>query len=162
MTPKTEFRLSAIVGDHYPEMDVPPVDELLTRLQTGAITGEAVIHPVTGDFPRAMIDWHPGHGFVFLCFDSDPSPGHFLIRGPVISRPSVSIVLGGQAMEKWPPELFVPEELATEGLHFFLETGRREPSLEWVRIDSFPRVVVWEGHAGRSAWEQSQRRDADV
>jgi hypothetical protein len=143
-------------------MEVPPVDELLIKLQAGAISGEAVIHPMTGDFPRAMIDWHTGHGFVLLCFDSDPSPGHFLTRGPVISRPFVSIVLGGQAMERWPPELFVPEELAAEGLHFFLGTGQRKPSLEWVRADKFPREVVWEGRAGRVAWEQRQRRDADV
>jgi hypothetical protein len=32
------------VGDQYPEMEVPPVDELLTKLQSGDISGEAVIY----------------------------------------------------------------------------------------------------------------------
>ena len=143
-------------------MEVPPVDELLTKLQAGEISGEAVIYPTIGDFPRAMIDWHPGHGFVLLCFDSDASRGHFLTRGPVTSRPSVSIALGGQAMEKWPPELFVPEELVADGLHFFLDTGQRKPGLGWARVDEFLREVVWEGRAARSAWEERQRRDGDV
>jgi len=156
---KTPFRLSAVVGDDYAEIDVPPVDELVIKLQSGEISGEAVIHPMAGDFPRAMIDWHPGHGFVLLCFDSDPSPGHFLTRGRVTSPPSVSIVLGGQAMEKWPPELFVPKELAAEGLRFFLETGQRKLALEWAAVAEFPREVVWEGRAGRGVWGARQPRE---
>lgn len=158
MTVKRRFRLSAIVGNQYPEMDVPPVDELLAKLQAGEMSGEAVIYPESGDFPRATIDWHAGHGFVLLCFDGETSRGYFLTRGRVTSRPSVPIVLGGQAMEKWPPELFVPEELAADGLHFFLETGQRKPGLGWARVDEFPREVVWEGRAERSAWEDRQRR----
>lgn len=162
MTARTGFRLSAVVGDQYSEMEVPPVNELLARLQAGEISGEAVIYPTTGDFPRAMIDWHTGHGFVLLCFDSEASRGHFLTRGSITSRPSVSIVLGGQAMEKWPPELFIPDELAADGLHFFLETGQRKSGLGWARVDEFPREVVWEGRAGRNAWEERQRSDGDV
>lgn len=61
-------------------------------------------------------------------------------------------------MEKWPPELFVPEELAADGLRFFLDTGQRKPDLGWARIDGFPREVVWEGRAARSAWEERVRR----
>ena len=156
------FRLSAIVGDQYPEVEVPPVDELLAKLQAGEVSGEAVIYPASGNFPRAIIDWHAGHGFVLLCFDSEASRGHFLTRGPVTGRPSVPIVLGGQAMEKWPPELFVPKELAVDALHFFLDTGRRKLGLGWARVDDFPREVVWEGRVARSAWEESQRRDGDV
>ncbi|MBI4608971.1 MAG: hypothetical protein HY726_08185 [Candidatus Rokubacteria bacterium] len=162
MTASLGFRLSAIVGDQYPEMEVPPVDELLARLQTGEVSGEAVIYPTTGDFPRAMIDWHAGHGFVLLCFDNEASRGHFLARGPVTSQPSVSIVLGGQAMERWPPELFVPEDLAADGLRVFVDAGQRKPSLRWVRLDRFRREVVWEGRAARSAWEERQRRHGDA
>ena len=158
VTTKTGFRLSAVVGGQYPEMELPSVAELLTKLQSGEISGEAVIYPISRDFPRAMIDWHTGHGFVLLCFDSDVSRGHFVTRGPVTSRPSVSIVLGGQAMEKWPPELFVPEDLAADGLQFFVDTGRRKPVLEWTRIDRFSREVVWEGSTGRNAWEATQHR----
>lgn len=162
VTANTGFRLSAIVGDQYPEMEVPPVDELLARLQAGEMSGEAVIYPASGDFPRAMIDWHPGHGFVLLCFDSEGSRGYFLTRGQVTSGPSVQIVLGGQAMEMWPLELFVPEELAADGLRFFLDTGQRKPGLGWARADEFPREVVWEGRAARNAWEERRRRDRHV
>jgi hypothetical protein len=159
MTVKRRFRLSAIVDDQYLEMDVPLVDELLAKLRAGEISGEVVIYPENGDFPRATIDWHPGHGFVLLCFGGETSEGHFLTRGRVTGRPSVEIVLGGQAMEKWPPELFVSRELAADGLRFFLETGQRKPGLGWARVDEFPREVVWEGRAGRSAWEDRRRRD---
>jgi hypothetical protein len=31
--------------------------------------------------------------------------------------------LGGQALERWPPELFVPTKLATQALNHFLERG---------------------------------------
>ena len=156
------FRLSAMVGGQYPEMDVPSVDELLAKLQAGEVSGEAVIYPASGECPRATIDWHAGHGFVLFCFDSETSRGHFLTRGEVTSRPSVQVVLGGQAMEKWPPELFVPRDLAAEALDFFLETGQRKPDLRWARADRFPREVVWEGHAARNAREQKQQRDGDI
>jgi hypothetical protein len=45
-------------------------------------------------------------------------------------------------MEEWPPELFVPEDLAADGLRFFLDTGQRKPSLSWTRLNQFPRKVV--------------------
>jgi hypothetical protein len=146
--------LSAVTGGRYPELDVPPVDDLLAQLRGGEIVGEAVIYPESGEFPRATIDWHPGHGFVLLCFDGETSGGHFLTRDRVTSRPSVEIVLGGQAMEKWPAELFVSQELAADGLHFFLETGQRRPNLQWAGVDEFPREVVWEGRVDPSDSEE--------
>ena len=141
---------------------MPPVEDLLVRLRAGEVSGEAVIYPSGADFPRAMIDWHPRHGFVLLCFDSDASRGHFLTRSAVTSGPSVPIVLGGQAMEKWPLELFVPTELAADALRFFVDTGCRKPDLPWTRIDAFPREVVWEGREARRAWEERERRGGDV
>ena len=159
---RTAYRPSAIVGNQYPEMDVPPVAELLAKLQTREMLGEAVIHPASGEFPRATIDWYADHGFVLFRFDSETSRGHFLTRGEVTSRPSVQVILGGQAMEKWPPELFVPDHLAAEALAFFLETGRRKLDLRWARADEFPREIVWEGRTARSAWEQTRHQDGDV
>lgn len=48
-----------------------------------------------------------------------------------MSRPSVPVILGGQATEKWPPELFVPENLAAEALDFFVEgTAEAGPPLD--------------------------------
>jgi hypothetical protein len=76
---KRRLRLSAIVGNHYPEMDVPPVDQLLAKLQAVEMSCEAVIYPESGHFPRATIDWHAGHGFVLLCFDGETSRGHALL-----------------------------------------------------------------------------------
>ena len=52
---------------------------------------------------------------MLLCFDGETSRGHFLTRGRVTSPPSVQVVLGGQAMEKWPPELFVRGNLLPTG-----------------------------------------------
>ncbi len=162
MSLRTAFRLSVIVGDQYPEMEVPPVDELLTKLRTREMSGEAVIYPTSGDLPRATIDWHAEHGFVLFCFDSEMSQGFFLTRGEVAGRPSVQVFLGGQAMEKWPPELFVPDYLAAEALDFFLATGQRKLDLGWARANEFPRELVWEGRAARSAWERTRQQDADV
>jgi hypothetical protein len=159
VTKQIRFRLSAIIGGGYPEIDMPPVEDLLSKLQTGEVSGEAVIYPLDADVPRAMIDWHPGHGFVLLCVDSETSSGDFLVRDLVTGAPSVPVVLGGQAMEKWPPELFVPAELVADALRFFVDTGRRKPDLPWTRIDAFPREMVWEGQAARLAWEERERRD---
>ena len=39
-----------------------------------------------------------------------------------------------------------------------LEFGKQEPSLEWVRIDGFPRETLWEGRAQREAWERANPR----
>lgn len=142
---RTAFKLSAIVGDQYPEMEVPSGAELLAQLRAGEMSGEVVIYPAIGEFPRAIVNWHAEHGFVLFCLDSEMSWGHFLTREEVTSRPSVQVVLGGQAMELWPPELFVPDHLAAEALDFLLETGRRKADLRWVRADEFPREIVWEG-----------------
>lgn len=90
------FKLSAIVGDQYPEMEVPSGAELLAQLRAGEISGEVIIYQASGDFPRATIDWHAEHGFVLFCLDSETSWGHFLTREEVTSRPSVQVVLGAR------------------------------------------------------------------
>jgi hypothetical protein len=47
---------------------------------------------------------------------------------------------------------------AAQALNHFLEHGKQDPTLEWVRIDGFPRETLWEGEAQREAWEQSNPR----
>jgi hypothetical protein len=74
------------------------------------------------------------------------------------SSPSVEVELGGQALERWPRELFVSAERATQALNHFLEFGKQDPALEWVRIDGFPRETLWEGRAQRDAWERANPR----
>lgn len=74
------------------------------------------------------------------------------------STPSVEVELGGQALERWPRDLFVSAEHATLALNHFLEHGKQDPALEWVRIDGFPRETLWEGRAQRLAWERANPR----
>jgi hypothetical protein len=74
------------------------------------------------------------------------------------STPSVEVELGGQALERWPRELFVSAAQATEALNHFLEHGTQHPTLEWVRIDRFPRETLWEGRVQREAWERANPR----
>jgi hypothetical protein len=66
--------------------------------------------------------------------------------------------LGGQALELWPCELFVSAEHATHALNHFLEHGKQDPALEWVRIDGFPRETLWEGREQRLGWERANPR----
>jgi len=58
----------------------------------------------------------------------------------------------------WPRELFVSAAQATQALNHFLEHGKQDPALEWVRIDAFPRETLWEGRAQREAWERANPR----
>jgi hypothetical protein len=65
------------------------------------------------------------------------------------------VELGGQALERWPRELFVSMALATQALDHFLNFGKQDLALEWVRIDAFPRETIWEDREGREAWERA-------
>jgi hypothetical protein len=40
-------------------------------------------------------------------------------------------------------------------LTHFLEFGKQDPTLEWVRIDAFPREIVKDDRDGREAWERA-------
>lgn len=73
------------------------------------------------------------------------------------SAPSVEINLGGQALERWPRELFVSEDLATVALEHFLDYGELKSSLCWVGTGEFPRETIWEGREEREAWERNSR-----
>lgn len=79
----------------------------------------------------------------------------FLVSANDLSDPTIEIELGGQALERWPSELFVPKAVVADALDWFIESGRRRPDLCWVRIDRFRRQTVWEGGEGREAWEAS-------
>ena len=134
---------------------VPPVSEVLARLRTSPSWDEASICPADDQFPRVHVGWHEGHGFVIQCFEDEWSPGYFLTRGAEMSAPAVEVNLGGQALERWPRELFVPEPLAQQTLDGFLNSERQDPALHWVRTDDFPKETVWEGRAGREARERA-------
>lgn len=151
---RDSFRLTSLTEA---ERTVPPTSELLAALTHKKPWDDACICPQGSDFPRVIVSFHHGHGSVFQCYEDERSWGDLLVSGEKISAPRVEIELGGQALERWPIELFVPEELVKEALDYFLDTGKQKPDLRWVRIDRFPRETVWEGREGRETWEKSQR-----
>jgi hypothetical protein len=155
---RESFRLTSISED---ERDVPPPCELLAMLANRKPWDDVCICPEGTDFPRAIVSFHHGHGFVLQCYEDEDSLSDLLVDGEMTSIPSVEIELGGQALERWPSELFVPEHLVKAALDYFLDTGRQNPALRWVRIDRFPREIVWEGREGRKAWEKRQKEERD-
>ncbi|MBI3049681.1 MAG: hypothetical protein HYY76_15360 [Acidobacteria bacterium] len=138
-------------------MPIASASEILTEVQSRSAWDGASISPADAQCPLVHIDWHEGHGFVFQCYENEESWSDFLVTGQHFSPPSIEVELGGQALERWPRELFVSAELATEALNHFLDYGKQDPALEWVRIDGFPRKIVWEGREQREAWERANR-----
>jgi hypothetical protein len=127
------------------------------RHRSGAPRWDALITVAENEnYPRLHVTWHQGHGFVVQCFEDGESWGFFLAATTSFSSPEIEIEMGGQALEKWPRQLFVNSERALEALGFFLQTGKQNGTQHWVRTDAFPRQVVWEGREGR-AWERRQQ-----
>lgn len=101
------------------------------------------------------MSFHDGHGFVLQLYEDARSRSDFLAAIERLSAPRVEIELGGQALERWPPELFVSEQLVVEAVEWFLAHGMEKPSLHWFRIDGFPRESIWDDAESRNAWERS-------
>ena len=131
--------------------------EVLARVRSVAPWDEASICPAQSDFPRVHISWEDSEGFNVHCFENQQSLGEFLANRPQFSPPSVEINLGGQALERWPRELFVSEALATEALEYFLEYAKPKPSLSWTGTGDFPRETIWEDREEREAWERTNQ-----
>jgi hypothetical protein len=142
-------------------MPIPSVSGLLTGVQSRPVWDGASISPADAQFPLVHVDCHEGHGFVLQCYEDEESSSYFLVTSQHFSPPSVEVELGGQALERWPRELFVSAELATQALNHFLDYGKQDPALEWSRIDGFPRETVWEGREQREAWERANRPKSD-
>ena len=147
------FRLSFLTSEA--PLPIPAVSEILARLRSGPVWDGASIAPADGQFPRLHIEWQDGHGFVIQCYEDEQAWSDFLITGVSCGPPMIEVNLGGQALERWPSELFVSEELAGQALACFLATGKQDRALHWVRIDAFPRKTIWEGREGREAWERA-------
>lgn len=150
---RNSLRLAFIASET--EVPVPTAKEVLTRVRSNPYWDVASIYPADDQFPRVHVEWHSGHGFVVQCFEDDQSWGYFLVTSLRLGLPEIEINLGGQALERWPSELFVPEQLARQALDCFLASGKQDPGLHWIRIDAFPRETVWEGREGREAWERA-------
>ena len=153
---RNRFRASFIMSDA--PVPITSVPELLVDVQSRPVWDGASISPADADYPRVHLDWHEGHGFVFQTYEDDESWSDFLVTTRHFSSPSVEVELGGQAFERWPRELFVSPARATQALNHFLECGKQDPALEWVRIDGFPRETLWEGRVQREAWERANPR----
>jgi hypothetical protein len=150
------FRASFIMSDA--PMPLTSVPELLADIQSRPVWDGASISPANAEYPRAHLDWHQGHGFVFQRYEDEESWSDFLVTSRHFSPPSVEVELGGQALERWPRELFLAAEVATQALSHFLDDGAQDPALEWIRIDGFPRETLWEGREQRLAWERTNPR----
>ena len=153
---RNAFRVSFIMSEA--PAPIASASALLSDVQTRRTWDGASISPADAAYPRVHLDWHAGHGFVFQCYEDEESWSDFLVLSRSFSTPSVEIELGGQALERWPRELFVSAAQATQALNHFLEHGKQDPVLEWVRIDAFPRETLWEGRAQREAWERANPR----
>ena len=153
---RNAFRVSFIMSDA--RMPIPSALELLSEVQSHPVWDGASISPADAQFPLVHIDWHEGHGFVLQCYESEESWSDFLVTSRHFSTPSVEVELGGQALERRPRELFVSSEQAARALMHFVEFGKQDPALEWVRIDGFPREIVWEGREAREAWDRTNPR----
>jgi hypothetical protein len=94
-----------------------------------------------GQVPRISIEWFPKFGYQVHVIELGIK-SHFVATSPRLSTPEVYVELGGQGQELWPPEMFVPIEMAEKAIQYFLETGTRDPALDWIAIDGFERVSV--------------------
>ena len=131
------------------------VHQLLSRLESGEVF-DLGVHSVDEliQYPIMHIDWHEGAGFVVMVFENPESEGFYPITATKTGKPEIQIELGGQALERWPRELFVPPETAAAVFETFLRTGRQDSSLTWVANDAFAREVLWENETQRRAWER--------
>ena len=154
-SPLEPLKLSMYVDGEHVEKPASDVGHILDALRSADTWHGASIHPSTGQFPRAHLSVHEPHGFVVQCWEDERCWSDFVTSGEPTS-PAIEIEHGGQSMERWPRELFVPEDIVTEALQHFLDFGQQKLGLNWVRIDRFPREVVWEGRGGRLAWERGR------
>jgi hypothetical protein len=150
---RPSFQLSFISRDA--PTPVLSASEVLARVRLAAPWDEASICPAQKDFPRVHITWHDSEGFIVHCFENGQSSGQFLVNARDLSPPTIEINLGGQALERWPRELFVSEALAAESLEYFLDYGKRKASLCWTETGAFPRETIWEGREERETWERT-------
>src|ERR1043166_8853088 len=141
------LEISALANGGFKEFPADParVHQLLSQLEAGEVIELSVRSPdKLVQYPIMHIDWHASAGFVVMVFESPESDGFYPIIGTSTCNPEIQIELGGQAIEKWPRELFVPRETAAAFFETFLKTGRQDSSFTWVANDVFAREIIWE------------------
>jgi hypothetical protein len=155
--PALEISVLAKGGFEELPADGAQVHQLLSRLEAGEAF-DISVHSVDEliQYPILHVDWHTNAGFVVMVFEDAESDGFYPITGAKTGKPEVQIELGGQALERWTRELFVPRETAAAVFETFIRTGRQDPAFTWVANDAFARKVLWETEAQRRAWERKQ------
>jgi hypothetical protein len=124
----------------------------------GAVSPPHTRHPAIAEYPLLRIEFHGAAGFSLHIFPNEKSPSFFAATKSTLSAPSIYVCLGGQVIEKWPSELFLPRELALAVLNEFMTTQLRPSSCAWVRLDHFPRHTVHTGGRGLiPLWEKLKR-----
>lgn len=155
--PSGSFVFSTFVGNEAAQYEAPTAAAIVALLMRVDAWHEGSLLPKNGaDFPRAEVSFHAGNGFVLQLYEDANSWSDFLAATERLSAPRVEIELGGQALERWPSELFVSEQLVIEAMEWFFAHGREKHSLHWFRIDRFPRETIWDDAESRNAWERSR------
>src|SRR5438093_12738750 len=131
---RNRFRAPFVMSDA--PIPIASAQDLLADVRSRPVWDGASISPADAEYPRVHVDWHEGDGFVFQCYEDEESWSDFLVTSRHFSLPSIEVELGGQALERWPRELFVPTELAAQALNHLFSVCKQDPALDWVRIDA--------------------------
>lgn len=154
--PESALRASILETSGFVDHEAADAVRLLPRLASGEAF-ELTIGPQDEmhQFPRMHVDWQ-SDGYVVMCFEDEQSVGFYPATERHVGPPEVEIELGGQALEKWPRQMFLSLAIAERAVSTFVATGEQDSSLAWVANDAFPRETVWEGRLQRLAWEANR------
>jgi len=112
-------------------------------------------HPSLAEYPFMHVEFHGRAGYSLLLFSEESAIGALAATRSELSKPRVYVCLGGQVIEKWPEELFLPPETAVRVIDHFFSAAEREPSAAWIRLDRFKRETVHRGGKGLiPMWEK--------
>ena len=131
----------------------------LLNVARGLPRWDAVIVTV-GDqqYPRLHITWHDAYGFVVHCFEDKDSWGFFLVEALSFSPPEIEIEVGGQALEKWPRQLFVASERTPPSSEPFPGDRKAERNLQLGANGCVSSPSSLGDCCGRLAWEKSREK----
>jgi hypothetical protein len=145
------FRFSRVSSSD--AQSVASASELVAIVKASPAWDEVSVFRGDTQYPCFHLAWQAGRGFILHCFEDAESSGDFVVESSTLTAPEVEVNLGGQALERWPRQLFVSERVARGTVEFFLRTGQRDPSQHWVGTGEFRRETIWEGRDQRLAWE---------
>ncbi|MBI3375940.1 MAG: hypothetical protein HY017_29835 [Betaproteobacteria bacterium] len=156
-----KFKYIKVADRRYRSLNPTHVTSILRAMQKRPTWEGVIVSPDAklgpdgqGQYPILSLAWYPEQGYEVHCIEQEPI-SHFLAISEELSKPTVCVELGGQGQELWPCELFVPFAMASTALKHFLQTGGRDSSLPWIRINAFPRHKVRPRKSGSPAHANS-------